>query len=226
MSHDHGHDDFDFDAAPGLPTALPKGETLLWQGAPDWRALAIHAFHLRKLAVYFAVLVVWTVGAALLDGAEGGLLIALWPIPAAIAALSVMALLAYLTARATIYTITSQRVVIRFGVALPMTINLPYKQIGTASMKQHGGAVGDISLELMGDDRIAYLILWPHIRPWKFARAQPTLRCIPDVDRIARMLSTALATAVGPTAQTKLPVTTAVDPAADRDQRLSAAATA
>lgn len=226
MSHNHGHDDFDFDAAPGLPTALPKGETLLWQGAPDWRTLAVHAFHIRKLALYFGVLIVWTVTSALMEGADSGVMLALWPIPAAIAALSVMALLAYLTAKATIYTITTRRVVIRFGVALPMTINLPYRVVGSAGMKLHAGGTGDISLDLMGNDRIAYLILWPHVRPWKFARSQPTLRCIPDAVRISRLLSNALAAAVGPNAQTAVPVQPATDPGAQTDQRLAAAATA
>jgi len=221
MSHDH--DDFDFDAAPGLPTKLPKGETLLWQGAPDWRSLAVRAFHLRKLGLYFAALVVWTVTAALLDGAEGGLITALWPIPAALAALGIMALLAWLTARATIYSITTARVVIRFGVALPMTINLPFRVVGAAALKEHGDGSGDISLDLTGTDRIAYLLLWPHVRPWRVSRAQPTLRCVPESARIARMLSNALAVSAGASAVTSTPVVSTGATPADRDPRLAAA---
>ncbi|MFY7960978.1 MAG: photosynthetic complex putative assembly protein PuhB [Elsteraceae bacterium] len=192
------HDDFDFDAAPGLPTKLPKGEILLWQGAPDWRALAVRVFHIRKLALYFMALVVWTVGHALAEGADVALLMAFWPVPAALAAIGAMVVLAWLTARNTIYTITSRRIVIRFGVALPMTINLPFAVVGSAALKELGGGTGDISIETIGSDQIAYLVLWPHVRPWKIAKVQPTLRCVPEAPRIARLLSNALAAAIGP----------------------------
>ena len=50
------HHEHEFEAAPGLPERLPAGERILWQGAPDWRALALHAFHVRKLAIYFAAM--------------------------------------------------------------------------------------------------------------------------------------------------------------------------
>ena len=29
---------------------LPKGERVLWHGAPDWKALAMHVFHVRAVA--------------------------------------------------------------------------------------------------------------------------------------------------------------------------------
>ena len=51
MKATHEHE---WEAAPGLPSALPAGEHVVWQGAPDWRSLAVQAFHVRKIAVYFA----------------------------------------------------------------------------------------------------------------------------------------------------------------------------
>jgi len=48
-THEH-----EWEAAPGLPSALPAGERVVWQGAPNWKRLAIHAFHVRKVALYFA----------------------------------------------------------------------------------------------------------------------------------------------------------------------------
>ena len=48
------HDDFDFEPVRGLPQILPKGERMLWQGAPRWQDLAVHAFHARKVIWYFA----------------------------------------------------------------------------------------------------------------------------------------------------------------------------
>ena len=56
------HDDFAFEPIRGLPDHLPKGERLLWQGAPDWRLLAIQAFHVRKVAIYFALIAAWHEG--------------------------------------------------------------------------------------------------------------------------------------------------------------------
>jgi hypothetical protein len=39
--------DFDFEPVPGLPAELPAGETMIWQGRPQWRSLAVRAFHIR-----------------------------------------------------------------------------------------------------------------------------------------------------------------------------------
>ena len=53
MKATHEHE---WEAAPGLPSDLPPGERVVWQGAPDWKRLAIHAFHVRKVALYFALM--------------------------------------------------------------------------------------------------------------------------------------------------------------------------
>ena len=46
----------ELEAAPGLPEPLPAGERVLWQGKPDWKRLANEAFHVRQVAVYFALM--------------------------------------------------------------------------------------------------------------------------------------------------------------------------
>ncbi|MGA1462008.1 MAG: hypothetical protein ACO37Y_02315, partial [Steroidobacteraceae bacterium] len=51
--HDHDHEG---EPVPGLPERLPEGEHILWQGAPRWTSLAVRAFHVRKLAIYFGLL--------------------------------------------------------------------------------------------------------------------------------------------------------------------------
>ena len=61
----------EFEAALGLPEPLPTGETILWQGAPNWVAMAKHVFRLQWLAVYFVVIVVLQVFSV--AGSEGGL---------------------------------------------------------------------------------------------------------------------------------------------------------
>ena len=52
----------------GLPERLPEGERLLWQGAPDWRRLALHVFHVRGLALYFAGIIAYCLVSAIVDG--------------------------------------------------------------------------------------------------------------------------------------------------------------
>ena len=59
---------------------------------------------------------------------------------------------------------------IQFGVALPMTLNIPFRVIGAAALRAYADGTGDIPVALTGGDRIAYLLLWPHARPWRAAR--------------------------------------------------------
>lgn len=187
----------DFEPVPGLPGALPPGERVLWRGAPSWTGVARRAFLARPVAIYFAVLMLWRGGAAWNDGAS--LLEALGAAtslaPVALAALGVIAGLAYATAKATIYTITTDRVVLRFGVALTMCVNVPFSVIRAASVKLDGRGRADIPLEIAGRDRFSYLLLWPYARPWRFARPEPMLRSVADGEAVAKILSSALAEA-------------------------------
>ncbi len=179
----------------GLPERLPEGERLLWQGAPDWRTLAVRGFHLRGWAIYFAALLAWYVVATLQAGTP--------PLEAAVATsrflgLAVVPLLllvvyAWAVCRATTYTITNRRVVIRLGLALPMTINLPFSRIDNASFVAHGDGSGGVALELAPGSKIAWFVLWPHARPWRMAKAQPMLRALPQVQGVAQLLARALA---------------------------------
>lgn len=182
-----------------LPGPLPAGERMLWQGGPDWRTLARRAFHIRKLALYFGLLLAWVVMDSALrgNGAASVLLSFGQAAAAGTAALAIVAGYAWLVARGSRYTVTDRRVVIRIGLALPVTINLPYKRIDAAAVRMHADGAGDISLVLRGDDRLAYVILWPHARPWQFARAQPTLRGLRDAAPVATALSRALAASAG-----------------------------
>jgi hypothetical protein len=55
--------------------------------------------------------------------------------------------------------------------------------------------VGDIALRLVPDQKIPYLFLWPHARPWRLSRPEPALRCIPEAEAVAQLLGRALAAA-------------------------------
>lgn len=195
--------DFDFEPIRGLPEALPAGEKILWQGAPAWRVLAKDALHVRKILLYFGILLLWRLVLARADGdsLSQALVSAVPLLSVATAGLVVLAVLAWLLARTTVYTITNRRLVMRFGIALPMTVNVPFRVVesvgSTVDVKGYGG----IALKLLGEDRIAYLNLWPHARRWQFARPQPMMRAIPDVAAVSEIISNALVADVGGTAQ-------------------------
>jgi hypothetical protein len=187
----------DSEPVPGLPARLPPGETILWQGAPSWRSLARRAYHVDVVAGYFVLLLVWSIASSLQAHAgaaatlrNAGMLAGL-----GIGALGLLGLFAWLTHRTTVYTITNRRVVMRFGIALPMTVNLPFRQIAAAGLKLHADGSGDMPLSLAGAQRAAYLIFWPHVRPWRMARTEPMLRGVPNGERVARILARALAAA-------------------------------
>ena len=186
------HDD---EPIPGLPERLPEGERILWQGAPDWRAVARRVFWTRPVAIYFALFAAWSAidaleqGAGTADALVSASAVAL---PAA-AALGLLYLLAYITARTTIYTITNRRVALRIGVAMQIIVNLPFNKLAGAQLAPLWRGTGDIALKLTPDGRFAYLTLWPHARPWAFSHTQPSLRCVPEAGKVAALLAEAVA---------------------------------
>jgi hypothetical protein len=192
------HDDFAFEPIPGLPEELPEGERILWQGSPRAQGLARHALHTRKVFSYCLILIVWVAATAFYEGgtATGALASLAWPIALSAALLAILHGLAVWMARSTIYTITDRRVVMRFGIVLPMSINLPFVRIETAALRRHGDGSGDIPLALKGEDRFAWLHLWPHARPWRIGKSEPMLRDLDDVEDVAALLAHAMADAL------------------------------
>lgn len=188
----HGHDDFQIEPVEGLPAEPPKGERILWQGRPDWWRLSLEALSLKWIAGYFVLLTLWRFlsGVDLLPfGQAVGS-----AVPFVLLGLVVCGLLmgvAYLQARATMYTVTDARVVMRIGAALTITLNLPYTQVGNAMLDLRRNGTGTIALETMGDTRLSYLVCWPHVRPWHIKRTQPALRCIPEAEKVAQLLAEA-----------------------------------
>lgn len=122
--------------------------------------------------------------------------------------------LAYATAKTTFYSVTSRRIVMHYGVALPMTLNLPYSKIEGAALKLRSGGDGDIPLSLLKDEKISYVVLWPHARPWRIKRPEPMLRGIANVKDVSAILARALAAdAARPDARTPVePLPAGVQP--------------
>ncbi len=179
----------------GLPERLPDGERLLWQGAPDWRVLARQAFHVRGLALYFGAIVAYCFGSAALGGTPlaDAALSAAKLAGVALVPIGFLAGYAWAVGRVTVYSVTNRRVVIQLGLTLPMAINLPFEKIDTAALNTRANGFGDISLLLNSMDKLAYLVLWPHARPWRLARPEPMLRAVPDAARVGQLLARALA---------------------------------
>lgn len=194
----------DVEPVHGLHAELPEGERILWQGSPDTVQMAIHAFHVRAVTGYFALLALWRLIATLQDGAslaDAGLA-ALWlALPAALA-IGVLSLLAGAFARTTIYTITNERIVLRFGLALTMTVNVPYALIEGVALRSQGDGTGDLVLNVNRRERISWLLLWPNVRPWRYRRPEPMLRAIPEVSLVASLLSRELRRSAGVDAAT------------------------
>ncbi len=179
----------------GLPERLPDGERVLWQGAPDWRIMARDVLHARKLALYFGIIAAWVGASALLGGQPAGQALLPLSLAAALGAIPVALAVgdARLVARSAVYTVTDRRIVMRIGVAMPLTINLPFGRLAAADMVCRPDGSGDVSVSLSGRDKLAFAVLWPHTRSWRLARAQPTLRALRDVQPVAQLLARTLA---------------------------------
>ena len=176
-----------------LPADIPEGERVLWFGRPEWVSLARHAYRADIVAVYFGALMIWNLD---LGGADVGLAALAINLSKslvlALAGLGLLCLLAWLSARTTLYVITSRRIVMKVGIALPIFFNIPYSQIESAALRLFRDGAGDIPLALAAGRRIAYLHLWPHARPFHIANPQPALRSVPDAALVGEALREAM----------------------------------
>ncbi len=182
-------------AGRGLPGRLPGGETLLWQGAPDARTLLVRIFHVRFIAAYFALLIVASAATAAHHGASAHA-VGLVVLHRAYLAATVFALTgayAWAIQRSTTYSITTNRVVVSAGLALPISFNLPFAGVEAAGLRLYPNSAGDLHLRMLPGEKLSYFVLWPHARPWRMARTEPMLRCIPDAAEVSTILAQALA---------------------------------
>ncbi len=186
--------EFDFEPIRGLPGDLPPGETLLWQGAPDPFRLACDAFHVRAVGVYFLGMLIWRTATGVSAGEPAVRAVgsALSVTPIALAALAMLGFFGWLNSRTTVYTITNKRVVMRFGAALTKAINIPFGIIEGASLKAYADGSGDVALKLKAPNKIAFLQLWPHVRPWRLASPEPTFRALADARGAIGLLAEAM----------------------------------
>ena len=157
--------------------AVPLEAAVAWRGRPDAWAAAKRVWRLPWVALWFALLAA--------DGARMAL--APRPPPNAwsgeahllvIAAVTLggLGLLAVLTARTTRYEIDGRSLVLRYGVALPATLVIPFAAIEAVSARSHRDGTEDVAVRLRPGRHVMHLKLWPHARPWTWLRPEPMLR--------------------------------------------------
>ena len=154
------------------PSRTPASSSVAWYTARSaWVVLAFFRFPGFQI----------NDGASVLAALKG----ATWLVMLGAAGMLVLGVLGRLYAKTTIYTITNERLVMRFGVALPMMVNIPWKKVDAADMTMHSDHRGSIALTLAPDHKASYWLLWPHAKPWHFSPVQPMLRCIEDPQTVA-----------------------------------------
>eukprot|EP01031_Cornospumella_fuschlensis_P046494 gene46494-56932_t len=106
---------------------------------------------LGSLALYFALMVTWSISTAAASGGSLGemALASGTSLGLALLCLAVLAVIGRALAKAAVYTITNRRVVLRVGVALPMTMNIPLGKIANAALKTYRDGSGDIPLRVL-----------------------------------------------------------------------------
>ena len=175
---------------PGLPGPLPENENIIWQGAPNWRNFARSVFYTRIVGSYFGIVMLGLVGISIFDGGSFGdsIQVAIPVLFFALITVGILSILAWVGARATIYTVTNRRVVMRIGAAFSKSVDIPFKVIDSVQLKSAPAGSGNISIKLKSGNSIPYFFLWPHARPWRFRDAEPMLRAIDDVEFTAKIL--------------------------------------
>ena len=175
----------------------PDLQRAVWSGRPSWRSSALHVWKMGWVAAYFTLLLADGARLALTAGhgspsAWSGELRLL---AAAAIVLTGLAVMAALTSRTTRYSIEARTLTMRYGVALPARLVIPFAAIEAVGARVHRDGGGDVALRLRSGQAAAYAKLWPHARPWRWRRAEPMLRCVPDAGLAAAILCRRLAEA-------------------------------
>ena len=184
-----------------LPADIPPGERILWHGRPEPVSLWRRGYRADWVGGWFLVMTAWNfISATSSDGPFLGFVWAIRTLGLGAGALAILAALAWLSARTTLYVITQRRLVIKTGIALPIFINLPFTQIASANLRLYADGSGDVPVSMTQEQRVPYLALWPSARPFRFSKPEPSLRSIPQAREVAETLGRALAEAAGQSA--------------------------
>jgi len=173
----------------GVAEALPPGERVLWEGAPEPRALTRHLLFIRPVTAYFALMVTWWIVAqpASVRGAAFWGPLALQLLLVALVLGGALGLGRWI-ANATTYAITDRRLVMRIGVIFPITVNIPLAYVQGAQLRTFADGTGQIAIQLDPKEKLAWVVLFPHVRSWRFGRPEPLLRGLGDPAAVGAVL--------------------------------------
>ncbi len=182
--------EYEYEPVKGLPEVLPEGERIIWQGSPKSQTFARHVMKTRWLVGYFAALILWAAIAALYDGHGTGSILFSVAVLAILGAvlIGLCELYAWGVQKTTVYTITNQRIVMRIGVALSLTLNIPFRQVAAVNRVEFADGTGTLTVQLKTEQQFSWLVLWPHARPWHISRPEPALRCLAEIDEATQAL--------------------------------------
>ena len=182
-----GMTEYEDEPVEGLPDFLPEGETMVWQGRPTVAAMARRVFFIPHLALYFGLLIAGHTVYRLMEGVSAAQVMGtfVWQAGHAATVLVLLAWLARCYAASVMYTLTSERLVIRSGVALPMMVNIPIEQITAADMRVYRDGTGDIVLTPVADRKLHWVLLWPNVSAWYSRPIRPLLRGLAEPHRAA-----------------------------------------
>jgi hypothetical protein len=93
-----------------------------------------------------------------------------------------------------VYAVTDRRIVMKIGVALDLTLNIPLGFVQNVALRTFRDGTGQIAIQLPEKQKLAYAILWPHARPWRVNRPEPMLRGLADPTAVGDALRRALET--------------------------------
>ena len=149
-------DDFAFEPIRGLPERPPEGEVILWQGQPNWLRLTVdHQFW--WVLAYFIFLFVWRfISVSDLMPIDQALLVSFPFLALALIVALLLLLIGFIQAKATVYTITNKRIVMRIGAALTLTLNLPFTEIENAAIASSSKNFGSIAIDTKNDAKFSF----------------------------------------------------------------------
>ena len=175
---------------------LPAGERVLWEGAPDRRALARHLLRERWLLAFVAFSFALGAAEALqhTDGAAARLVgVATLSAGMAIIAIVAVRFFAWQLARTSKYVITDRRLYFNIGIVLRADANVPFSSLEGVDLLRHRDGSADLMVTLRDTQEIPWLLLFPHMS-WKGGakRGRPTFRGLRDAQAASDALVGAL----------------------------------
>jgi hypothetical protein len=204
----------------GVPHPLPAGEHVLWEGAPAGGAMATHVFHRRLFALYFVAVTGWWAATTTMVVGSSEFLAGLGVrLGLAVAVMAVVEVLARVSARTTWYAITNRRVVLKIGMVIEMSINIPFSAIESAGAGTFRDGTGQVMLSLVKSNRLAYIALWPHCSVFSINHPQPILRGLADAQHVGTLLANAVAEAAADDTNSRVERTSVRDTRQDAHAR-------